>query len=61
MQLVSKQDNSCYIWCQQAFNDTVVIACCLVQYWQIFPSFLIKLKNMRNSENISNFALDAVR
>ena len=26
---------------KQAFNDKVVIAHCLVQYWQIFSSFLI--------------------
>ena len=29
------------IWFQQAFNDKVVIARCLVQYWQIFSWFLI--------------------
>ena len=34
-------NNSHYIWFQQAFNDKVVIAHCLMQYWQIFSSFLI--------------------
>ena len=32
--------NSWCIWFQEAFNDKVVITCCLVQYWQIFFSFL---------------------
>ena len=36
-----KQDSSCYIPFQRAFNDKVVIARSLVQYWQIFSSFLI--------------------
>ena len=66
---VSNKENSCYIWFQQAFNDKVVIACYLGQYWQIFSSFLIfcyiffyhKLQNMRTSENISHIALDIVR
>ena len=30
-----------YILFKQAFNDKVVITRCLVQYWQIFSSFLI--------------------
>ena len=41
MQLVSKSDNSCYIYFHQAFNDKIVIAHCLVQYRQTFSSFLI--------------------
>ena len=47
------QDNSRCILFKQAFNDKVVIARCLMQYWQIFSSFLI-LQNMRNSKNIPN-------
>ena len=39
MQLVS--NNSWFIWFKQAFNDKVVIARCLVQYWQMFSSFPI--------------------
>ena len=38
---ISKEDNSWCILFKQAFNDKVVIARCLVQYWQIFSSFLI--------------------
>ena len=34
-------DNSCYIWFQQAFNGKVVIARYLMQYLQIFSSFLL--------------------
>ena len=37
----SKWDNSWYILFRQAFNDKVVITRCLVQYLQIFSSFLI--------------------
>ena len=38
---ISKQDISWFVWFQQAFNDKVVIARCIVRYWQIFSSFLI--------------------
>ena len=73
MQLISKYDNSWFIWFKEAFNDEVVIARCLVQEWQTLSSFLIfcyyfsRLKacetsqNMRNSENISHIALGTVR
>ena len=33
--------NYWYMWFRQIFNYKVVIARCLVQYWQIFSSFLI--------------------
>ena len=66
-------DNSCYIWFQQAFNGKVVIARYLMQYLQIFSSFLVlllfhspegswnKLQNMRNSENIFRIKLGTVQ
>ena len=44
LQLVSKYNiwfDFNNIWFQQVFNDKVVTARCLVQYWQIFLSFLI--------------------
>ena len=63
MQLVSKEVNSSYIWFQEVLNDEIVIARCLVQYWQIFSSFepLSELENMINSENIFHIALDTMR
>ena len=41
MQLAGTKYNSCYIWFQQEFNYKVFIARCLVQYWELFSSFLI--------------------
>ena len=44
MQVVSKYNiwfDFNNIWFQQVFNDKVVIARCLVQYWLIFSEFLI--------------------
>ena len=38
---ISKYDNSCHIWFEQLFNNKLVIARCLVQYWQIFFPILI--------------------
>ena len=38
---ISNKTQMNYNWFQQAFNDEAVIARCLVQYWQIFTSFLI--------------------
>ena len=63
--LILTMTNSSRIWFWQAFNNKVVIARCLVQYWQIYSSFLKfclkarenKLQNIRNTENISQTVL----
>ena len=64
MWLVSKYDKPCYIWFQQAFNNKVVIARCVVQIlfsFLIFGCYSNKLQNMRNSEKVSHIALGNVR